>query len=198
MLKPVSEYSFGLIWDKEKDCLYNAMQYLAHTFPSGINLVEVGCREMKTGKALVEICQDLNVPCAYYGIDVHKDYPDLVKMYPNMTRIIGDANSPEILGQLPNKIHFVFIDSCHCYNCVTSQGKLFSKELVRDGIIAFHDYGSQYQGVGGADHSEDHTRDGSTHIGVMMAVNAMDFYHNGYEQFCRIEEGHGIISFIKE
>ena len=190
-------YKFGLIWGDEITCLYHSLMRLTTDFVTGINIVEVGCREMKTGKAMVEICRDLHTPCSYYGIDVHKDYPETVEKYSNMMQIIGDANDKEILSQLPRKLHFILIDSCHCYQCVTIQGKMFSEDLTRGGIIAFHDYGTEYQGVCGINHSEDHDRNGSTPIEVAKAVKDLDLTEHGFSRICEVEKGHGIIMYRK-
>lgn len=188
-MKKLNKYNFGLIFGKEKLGLYKALKNLSNNFKS-INIIEVGFNEGITGKALVEICKDLGSSIDYYGIDI-KEHQKMLKN-DNMTLIIEDANNEKILDRLPEKFHFVFIDSCHCYNCVTKQYKIYSRRLVKNGIIGFHDTNESFQGT---KLTEPHSSDKDYYCEVRKAIGNLDL--SDYKEFFKFEKNNGLILWKK-
>lgn len=187
-------YNWGLVWGREQEYLYKSLLEVIERFPSGIVIVEVGCRELFTGLALTQICKDNNANFAYYGIDTVK-YRDIGDL-PDVHQIIADANDPKVLNLLPPEFHFVFIDACHCEDCVENQGKMYSSRLVKGGIIAFHDAGDEFQNHVGDGHAETHNRT-KLPVGVRKGLDRLDLVSNGYEVLYEERKGNGIIVYRK-
>ncbi|GAH46072.1 unnamed protein product [marine sediment metagenome] len=185
-------YSFGLgISEEEGKCMFDSLTELSKHFDP-INIVEVGCREFKTGYTLCKICKDLSKNYNYSGIDIVRRDNILPE---HMHFILGDANDEILLEQLPDKFHFVFIDPCHCKECVLNQIDIYTKRLVDGGIIAFHDSGINSQGLA---MSESHDTSKDLRVGVKEALRIVNLESKGYKVFRKVENSpKGIICLQK-
>lgn len=190
-MKTWKDYKFGLVFGEEKKCLFEALISLRKKF-SKVNIIEVGFNRGLTGKALLDICADNNFLAKYWGIDI-RSHKGTIKDK-RMMFLMGDANDSLILVRLPEKFHFVFIDSCHCYYCVQKQFKVYNQKIVKDGIIAFHDYAESFQGTS---LTEPHGKDKKV-CEVRKAVQDLKLREIGYEELSRNEEHNGIILFRKK
>lgn len=119
--------------------------------------IEVGVAKCETMRAACEICQSMAVPSMVTGIDL----PNTDFMTEEcFQRMLADyaagkngikarmlyGRSSEVLESLqPNSADVIFIDACHCYECVTADFLAAEKILTNAGCVIFHDagFGSQ-------------------------------------------------------
>jgi len=179
LAKDSVSYSWGLVQGEEKYALSDSLFEVARHFGK-INIIEVGCRDGRTSKTLIQICKDNGIKFNYYGIDIADRGVSLLE---DMNFIQCDANDENVLGKLPDKFHFILIDACHCKECVLKQIDIYARRLAEKGIIAFHDYGVNSQGM---TMSESHDTSKDLRVGVEEAIKELDL-KSKYNIFREIE-----------
>lgn len=186
----VKDYNFGLVNLEEGKAIYEILELLSERFPF-LNVLEIGVYQGGTARAICRILGDLRQPFQYYGIDKKMEI-DLSK-FSNEIFIEKDANDHTILDILPKIFHFLFIDGCHCKECVMKEAEIYLDRLVPKGIVVFHDTSEKSQGdpiPGGCE--------GKT-IGVLSALKELRLEEKGFA-FIREEipiEKHGIRFYQK-
>lgn len=104
--------------------------------------VEIGLNKGGTAEALIaKIASLIGVEAFdYYGIDPveHRGIYPLVKVI--------NKRSSEAINDVPFVLDWVFVDGCHCSNCVINDLILYGSRLREDGEICFHDASPSTQG----------------------------------------------------
>lgn len=120
----------------------------------------------------------------YYGVDpgdraFGKSLPLDKFESPEFKFVKGLTFQPEVLAQVPEEIDWLFIDACHCYNCVKEDAELYLPRLSAIGVAAFHDAAKAFQGqhkpqdyVGLIGHHD--LAVAAEGIQVVRALNALD------------------------
>jgi hypothetical protein len=114
-----------------------------------VRFVEIGIHEGKTSDDLIlEIrnrLSELRAPVRffYYGIDPFAKRPPFTETpdIPDVRFIHIPMFSHEAYKQfaMKNSVHWVFVDGCHCAQCVTRDIELYAPLLPPGGEMAFHD-----------------------------------------------------------
>jgi hypothetical protein len=132
----------GLLFGKDAKVLLRSVEYVIDHFGDEfLNFVEVGVALGDTSGYLIEQIRERNPKSGfhYYAVDSpsieHAPEVDL----PEFEFVEGLSCSPEVLNRLPKRIHWAFIDACHCAICVQRDGIVYASKLVKDGVICFHD-----------------------------------------------------------
>jgi len=119
-----------------------AKRYLRLTGEAGpINVVEIG---VGSGITSNEIAHDLTLSrfqFRYYGIDSMIEEPTgaIEFKWGNMVLIKGDSASPVVRAQVPEEIHFLFVDGDHQYEGVAADLKHYGPRVVPGFLMAMHD-----------------------------------------------------------
>ena len=173
-MKTFEDYTYGFMVENERQGLYQALTSVFEVYKK-INIIEVGCRDLRTGKAMISICKDNDINYNYYGIDLTSYKTDLLD---NMNLVLHNANDPNILEKLPGKFHFVLIDACHCEECVKKQMEIYLNRIVISGFLVFHDTSDQFQNSGMPE-SHDPTKD--LYVRVRKVLDEINLENNGFK-----------------
>jgi len=126
-----------------------ALSRLAASAPTGI-YIESGSH---SGKSTVAIASALHRGCELHMID--SDFKCLtvvifgdLRFVSEVTFIFHIAPSVEALPRISGDFAFVFLDSSdHSYELCRAECDIVAPRMVKGGIIAFHDFRSQFIGV---------------------------------------------------
>ena len=105
-------------------------------------MCELGVERGYTSNRLVDVLKDLQVKkIEFYGVDncslqMLDKVANIVNFeHEEMHFIRGDRNALEPLPMMD----FIFVDACHCAECVYLDGIAASKKVKVGGYMAFHD-----------------------------------------------------------
>lgn len=145
-----------------------------------LNFVEVG---VATGRTSWEACHHIlsrNVEFTYFGVDPNPK--GLISIpWPQFNLI--KERSVDAIKMLP-MCHWMFIDGCHCENCVRDDMVAYDSKLVDGGYMLFHDTLPTAQGgkaqkyTSFAQHDMIVARRG---VAVISALASLDMPSRGYE-----------------
>lgn len=111
-------------------------------FPdTDLRFVEVGSNEGGTAMTLLRQIEKRTQNFVYYGIDMRFEPVD---KHPKFKLLKG--LSFEVHDYIPDPIHWIFIDACHCKSCVTKDLNTYLPKMHSDGVIVFHDVAETHQG----------------------------------------------------
>jgi hypothetical protein len=124
--------------------------------------------------------------CQAYGID-SKLHGYIPRFFNNVDIhfIEGKSTDIEIINNLKNDFHFIFIDACHCRLHVLKDLKSYHKKVKIGGYLGLHDTSPTFQG-GTEQPKTDECDPEDTHIHVVKGINDFNPEANGYTQI--IEE----------
>lgn len=150
---------FGSDWDRLCDSVRRVIDRFPEE-PSVINFVEIGVLDGRTSRDLFseirQYCQECKNTFHYYGIDAFFDFSGI----PDNRYTFIKGMSYEVLGQLPSQLHWVFVDGCHCAQCVRRDLESYAPLLADGGEMVFHDAAplEQFKGGGSSWHGDHHDR----------------------------------------
>jgi len=115
----------------------------------------------------------------YYAIDskLHGYDPYYVNDVEEIEFLNGLSTDPDIIGKVPDKVHFLFIDACHCKEHVYQDLVNYTPKLVKGGCVALHDCLPDFQG--GSEQPSTPECSDDRHIGVLAGIER--FGMEGYE-----------------
>tara|TARA_Y100000034_G_scaffold135112_1_gene205734 strand:- start:6809 stop:7408 length:600 start_codon:yes stop_codon:yes gene_type:complete len=142
----------GLLFGQDMQVLVDSVEFTLSKHAGPLNFLEIGCNRGLTSKAIVRHLAKADF--TYYGIDPEKPYPSGKKFkvgYENkkFIHLKGLSFEEKVIRQVPNKIHWMFIDGCHCQMCVERDIAIFLPKVVSNGVMCFHDASPKVQGRGG-------------------------------------------------
>jgi hypothetical protein len=108
-------------------------------------LVEIGTLAAKTTSGIVDVCNEVKLPCRVYSID--KQVSSWAAWERKVKPKSTDWVFPEFLHgcswEMIDKVKFpicwAFVDGCHCAECVCYDISAISGKMPSGGVIAFHD-----------------------------------------------------------
>jgi len=107
-----------------------------------IIVVEIGTFNGKTAKGLKACLESVGRVIQYWGVD-NGTLSTMEPPFDGARMIRGD--SAEVFHLVPDNIHFLFIDGCHCGNHVILDTIHYGDRVRRGGVMAFHDTGADCQ-----------------------------------------------------
>ena len=133
---------YGAILDEDVEVLEQVLDQLIH--PGTVRVLEIGMHDGGTAKGIEAYLHAHGTRLEYWGID-----PDDGKSRPryipeNATIITGD--SAEVFTQVPDGMHLVWVDGCHCFNHVVLDTLHYEGKVSNFGFMCFHDINPVGQG----------------------------------------------------
>jgi hypothetical protein len=140
--------TYGLLTEHDAETIGSALEDVIKRFPHP-NIVEIGVRDGTTARGIDQLLRPR--PFTYIGVDSARDLGELKQPFPGARIVIGD--SAEVYEQVPESLHFVLVDGCHCVNHIILDFIRYGQRLVKGGLMAIHDaapgmQGKDYQGHG--------------------------------------------------
>lgn len=154
----------GWLSEPETDLLISTTIKTCVDFPPQQNILEIGSYHGKSTVAMGNVVKSLFPKAKVFAIDPHngvvgaadqglqKLAPSL-QMFRNNIEAEGLSDVVELIRDFSfnvrwsQPIHMIFIDGLHDYPSVAKDFGHFSKWIVPQGYIAFHDYADYYPGV---------------------------------------------------
>lgn len=103
-----------------------------------VKIAELGVAEGHTGNRIVEYCNLIGISnIEYVGID-DRSFPTTVAKpeFENMKFVSGTSN---YFDDINGYFDLVFVDACHCCECVFTDSRKASKAIKPSGLMVFHD-----------------------------------------------------------
>jgi hypothetical protein len=131
--------------------IYNAaVKSEANTF----RYLELGIGMGQTMKAVCEFLDHLAVPFEVNGLDLANDphntkatLPETLAGYTDRVRVVYDDNRNVRQHFEPQSMQLIFIDGCHCYECVKRDFEQVETLVAPRGMVVFHDVCTGMQGA---------------------------------------------------
>src|SRR5258706_2616834 len=135
--------SYGLITPTDATILENALLRICGDFPDEtISIVEIGVCHGDTARGIKGYMDGLNRSFVYFGVDNGRDR-NIDAPFQGATMVLGDSS--EIYMYIPESIHFVLIDGCHCVNHAMLDFLHFGYKVKIGGMALFHDVSPRAQ-----------------------------------------------------
>ena len=148
-----------------------------------ITIVEVGTAHGASIRNMYNFMQvyapDKKVEYCAVDSKLHNYEPYFISNVSSINFINGMSTDPDIISQVPNQIHFLFVDACHCKEHVYQDLKNYTPKLVQNGCVALHDCLPQFQG-GTEQPSTPQCDPDDTHIGVLKGIDRFEMKKRGY------------------
>lgn len=110
-----------------------------------IKVLEIGMFRGGTGLGIKNFAALHGLEVKYWGVDAGY-INDPVIPFDGATVIKG--KSEEVVDDLPDDFHLIFVDGCHCRNHVILDTFNYSEKVVPGGFMVFHDTHPLEQGIG--------------------------------------------------
>lgn len=113
-----------------------------------VRVLEIGTFNGDTSREIKAWFDRKGVPLEFWGID-QGSHPDFdkgrwpEKPFPEAHFIQGD--SAEVFHLVPDGLHLVLVDGCHCVNHVILDTLHYGKKVVVGGLMLFHDTSPEIQ-----------------------------------------------------
>jgi hypothetical protein len=138
----------------------------------------------------------------YHGIDGEGGAPHPGIMPNGGTFYSGDSR--EIFESIPNGFHVLFIDACHCNNCVMLDFLNYGPKVVSGGWVLFHDTNPspRWVGVHHGKYAGHGPKTPAFHIAVREALRKLGLLDNSRTDWSFTGEqmegdGLGMMRFLK-
>ncbi len=178
-----------MLFEKDWDVLVESLSLV-----KGDKYVEVGCGTGITARDLVALIKE---PFHYYGIDplIRKPHNSRKRepefKHPNFTFV--RRMSFKCVDYIPGDINWMFIDACHCQECVERDIRMYTPKLADKAVLCFHDASPKVQGKYPQDypdlkgyHNEEKARQG---INVLKALSILPASFKLYKEALDQEKG---------
>ena len=137
----------------------------------------------------------------YIAIDskLHGYDPYYINDVAEIQFIDGLSTDPDVIAQIPDEVHFLFIDACHCKEHVYQDLVNYTPKVVQGGYVALHDCLPEFQG-GSEQPSTPQCDPDDTHIGVLKGIErfGMEGYELVFEDFPKDKEYGGARIYRKK
>lgn len=144
ILKP-DDYVNGMILPIEKKFLLWSLEQVDKRFhDENPTFLEIGLQKAKTSKMMVQAINRIGLKSSYFGCDPNPR----CGMHWNV-KVMGNAGvckphfvngySAEMGDKIPEKLHWVFIDGCHCWECLYDDFRIYAPRVVPGGYVIAHD-----------------------------------------------------------
>lgn len=107
--------------------------------------VEVGVNKAKSTACIYQVLSMLKANRNVYSVDAteeaHKWWKDRQRFNDTCATkfILGKSQSKETVASVLHEIGWLYIDACHCYDCVCGDIEAWALKVMRYGYIVFHD-----------------------------------------------------------
>lgn len=179
---------YGAIVQEDVDVLEACMYELVlgkthHLFQGQLRVIEIGMHDGGTAKGIEAYCQSItnthhNVYLEYYGIDPD-DGTTRPRHIPKNGKVICGQSS-EVFDQVPPEVDLVWVDGCHCRNCVILDIVNYAPKVKVGGFLCFHDANPVGQGQEHQYHGPEIPEFG---LQIHAAIAALRFPWDVWEQF---------------
>lgn len=134
-----------LISPTDEDVLADGLNHVVKEFPEvPLNILEVGVCHGDTSRWIESwMHSHTEQPWFFFGVDNNRDLPVAVP-FPGATLITGESD--QVYKEVPEELHFVFIDGCHDINHTMLDFLHYGDRVVQNGILCFHDAAPKSQG----------------------------------------------------
>lgn len=102
-----------------------------------VRICEIGMHDGGTARGMERYVRDCNLSLAYIGID-----PDDGSTRPRYVPFGGQVligKSADMFVQVPGDLDLVWVDGCHCRNCVVLDVVNFAPKVRVGGFLCLHD-----------------------------------------------------------
>lgn len=132
-----SPHGFGVLSLEDVPFLKQTLRRVAEEFGE-IRMIELGVANGGTTIGIYNWCHERVVKFEWQGCDILAGKPDFD--LGDWGRFhCGNFHTPEIVNAVFGKANLLFIDGCHCYNCVVEDFMLYSPKVAKNGFVLFHD-----------------------------------------------------------
>lgn len=140
-LKPMSKADAPLIGSIE---LPFVMWSVARASEVDGCYVEIGTRQGKLSRLVVQELKELESHARYYGIDPDTKYCGRLKAISRDTgydcsMLVGCSQDEEIISKISEPIAWLLVDGCHCYECVREDLDTWVPKVAPGGYVLVHD-----------------------------------------------------------
>lgn len=142
----------GMLWEQDYPSLVASLaRALASTSPTTLfAAVEIGVNDGRTTRDLIAVIEGVRKQqdFLYFGIDPEPDPKIDCNSYfhlKKMSHKIIESGYGDCSPIVPARLDWVFVDGCHCFQCVIRDGILFGSRLRPGGEICFHDASPKMQ-----------------------------------------------------
>lgn len=178
MKTKTNNYGYGAVSNTDVKSLEKSLSMLTETFSrdSILNIVQIGYYDGKTiGKIRDKIVSLGYHNCQYWNIDNDISMKQLQRLqqlpYDGFHFILCDSS--EAFIKVPDDLHLVFIDGCHCVNHAMLDFLNYGYKVVKNGLVVFHDTLEEAQGLGYQGHGPKHPEWGTALVAAFEKLNIM-------------------------
>lgn len=164
-----NNYGYGVLTDTDVKQIEYSLDIVSQSFKDyHVNLLEIGILRGHTSRGVRSYLQKIGMTnYSYWAMDVQ----NVKKPFEECNLVIGKSEESYML--VPDDLHWVFIDGCHCVNHVMLDFLNYGYKIVKGGIIAFHDTSPSAQG----NHFQKHgPRIPDFHIATHMAFDKLKIF----------------------
>jgi hypothetical protein len=130
----------GILYGDDWEHLLASAMRVTTRLATPLKFVEIGVNNGNTSRDMIKEIQVRTNEFIYIGIDpgpspvIHHHY------------VYHQGLSHEVANIIPNNLSWIFVDGCHCAQCVTRDAFLYVDKLAVGGEICFHDASIGTQG----------------------------------------------------
>lgn len=141
-----NNYNFGILTNTDVEQIFESLKILKETFKfQKLNILEIGTFDGRTARGVRQKMLEMNMNFNFYSIDDGSHMKHNEKPFEECNMIFGD--STECFNNVPEELHWVFIDGCHCVNHIMLDFLNYGHRVVNGGVLLFHDTAPQAQAV---------------------------------------------------
>jgi len=127
---------YGLVTVTDVEVLERTLQRCIDEFPGEtLRLLDIGVHRGDTTRALARYLSERDAAFEYFAVDSGKEAGEAP--FPECQMIWGD--SAEVFMKAPDRLHWVFIDGCHCSNHAVLDFCNYGCLVIERGYVLFHD-----------------------------------------------------------
>ena len=161
--------------------------------------IEFGTHLAGTSKVIIQALNELQCESTFIGIDIDKpqkharggqfrakdvwqqECSGIAKIGPCRARFI-EGQSFEIAKTSPDPVTWVFVDGCHCFDCVDRDVTSWGEKVVPGGYLLAHDCHPDYK-----DYKEQQFYHGSKPVGfgVIEAIDGSKLLKEKFDFICQ-------------
>lgn len=139
-------HNYGVLSCEDAPFWENVVSQVAARWAGDVVMLEVGVGTGGTATGTAAFCAGRGWSFSWVGLD-GTDVTQMVIPKSNAKFIHGNFHDEAINNQVPDDaFNLVFIDGCHCLECVKNDFWIFAPKLVVGGTLAFHDTHPNWQG----------------------------------------------------
>lgn len=183
----------------EREVLLETIEEAAKIAPEGVNwFVELGTFKGINARNFIIALNKLKHACLFASVDFNPLNKRL-HFYPKVewearcklidglcTQHFFEGKTVDRAISFPeNRIAWLFVDACHCFDCVTEEIEVYEPKIVSGGYILFHDTNIEQQ-------DQWVTHEIPKPGGVKKAIKKSKVLHENFEFIKEIKIKHGI------